>query len=79
MDLVEETCHGVSCFSDCIASGGSSPQIGYADGERDLTWSFEELLARANDSPETAASLVASDIAREVFGQRQKPTKGKRA
>jgi hypothetical protein len=64
MEVVEAIRIGVSCFSDRIAVDGGGPNIGYFDGERHLTWSFQELLVRANGDPELAASLVLQDIAK---------------
>lgn len=63
MQLTGATCVGVTCFSDRVPCDSGGPQIGYADEQRYLTWSFEELMDRTNGSPEAAAQLVAKDLA----------------
>lgn len=63
MRLAEGACVGLNCFSDRVPTDSGGPKIGYADGLRYHTWSFEELLDQANGSPEAAALLVLKDIA----------------
>jgi hypothetical protein len=62
MRFAEAACVGLTCFSDRVPVDSGGPQIGYSDEQRYLTWSFEELLDRANGSPEAAAQLVLKDI-----------------